>query len=214
MTSDTLVATPWANPALQDRSSRTEQRILEATEKLMALRQFHEISVSEIAREAKASVSSLYARFPSKESLLGAVYARHAAAQQRLFDEVLAPDRWADASLSEIIRGAFPQIVSGYRARQGLVRAFLEQASKDVRFRKTWDEVGDRLAASVAAIVMPRVHEISHPKPVQAMQLGLDMVFATLAYKIQMHQFDDPEMDQLAEELIQMQLRYLGASET
>lgn len=180
----------------------------------MALRPFHEISVSEISQEAKASVSSLYARFPSKESLLGAVYARHADAQQKMFDEVLAPDRWADASLSEIIRGSFPQIVDGYRARQGLVRAFLEQASKDVRFRETWDEVGDRLAASVAAIVMPRVHEVRHPNPEQAIQFGLDMVFATLVYKIQMHQFDDPKMDELSDELIRMQLRYLGVSET
>jgi len=65
--------TTYNRPPQQDRSSRTEQRILDATKRLMAERPFHEITVAEIAREADASVSSFYARFRSKEALLGTI---------------------------------------------------------------------------------------------------------------------------------------------
>ncbi len=214
MKTEILTHETWNRPAQQDRSSRTEQRILEASERLMDLRPFHEITIAEIAQEASASVSSLYARFPSKEALLGAVFHRFAAAQWQMFDEVLSLDRWADVPLSETLKHAFPLLVEGYRQRQGLVRAFLEEASRDVRFRETWDNIDEKIIQRVTEIVMQRIDDVSHPEPRRGVELSLEVVFATLAHRIQMHKIDDPDMDELVRMLIVIQLRYLGIDQT
>ena len=213
MKTDVLTSETWNRPAQQDRSSRTEQRILEAAERLMELRPFHEITIAEIAQEATASVSSLYARFPSKEALLGAVFDRFAAAQWQMFDEVLSLERWTDVPLSETLEHAFPLLVEGYRQRQGLVRAFLEEASRDVRFRETWDNIDDKIIERVTEIVMQRIDDVSHPEPRRGVELSLEVVFATLAHRIQMHKIDDTDMDELVRMLIVIQMRFLGIDE-
>lgn len=176
----------------------------------MALRPFHEIAVAEIAQEADASVSSIYARFPNKEALLGAIYERYSNTQRKMIDELLSPAQWQGVSLAQTLRATFPIIVAGYQARQGLLRAFLEQASRDIRFRQTWSIVGDHIIARVTELVMSRLDEVNHPEPERGIRLGLRMVFATLAHQMQMHEIDDPEMDVLTEELIIVMLRHMG----
>lgn len=213
MTSNKQVTSKWSRQAQQDRSRLTLERVIAATENLMALRPFHAISVAEIAQEAEASVSSIYARFPNKEALLGAVYERHACSQREMVDQLLARERWQGVPLGEILRETFPLIVAGYRARQGLMRAFLEQASKEVRFRETWAEVGDHIVLRVTELVLSRPMEVNHADPQRGVQFVLGMVFATLAQQIQMHQIDKPEMDELTDELILMMLRYMGIAE-
>lgn len=214
MSASPQAQTRWNRPAQQDRSSRTEQRILAATERLMADRPFQEISVAEIAREANASVSSFYARFRSKEALLGTLFERHAEGQKKLFDDVFAPDRWKDAALAEVIRTGVPLIVSGYRSRQILVRAFLAEASQDARLRQTWCIVGDYIVARVTEVVASRVEEVHHPDPAAGVRICLEMAFATLAHRIQMHQMDDPDTDRVVDAIIVMILRYMGITES
>jgi AcrR family transcriptional regulator len=203
----------WAHEGLQTRSRRTLERILDATERLMAARPFRDISVAEIAREANASLSSLYSRFTDKRTLLGAVYERHASSQRERMAQIFDSKRWKGVPLASILRQTFPLIVAGYRERQGLIRAFLEQASVDVRFRNTWSEMGEFIEARVLQLVMPRSFEINHPHPERGLQLGMRVAFATIAHRIQMHEIDGPQMDELTEELIRMMLRYLGIAD-
>ena len=203
----------WTRAAQQDRSRRTLEQILAAAERLMAKRPFHSISVAEIAKEAGASISSLYARFADKEALLGAIYESHARHQRELVDRLFCPQRWEGMPLAQIVRQSFPVMVAGYRARQGLIRAFMEQASQDVRFRDTWGEIGDYIAERITRLVLARREQVDHPAPTRGVRLGLQMVFATLAHQIQMHQFDRPQMDEMTDELVRMMLRYMGISE-
>jgi AcrR family transcriptional regulator len=57
-------------PPQQNRSRRTLDRLLEASESLLKRKRFEEISVAELAREPRSSVGSFYARFPGKDALL------------------------------------------------------------------------------------------------------------------------------------------------
>ena len=104
-------------------------------------------------------------------------------------------------------------IVEGYRAKQGLIRAFLEQASEDARFREAWSEVGDFILGRVSKVVLSRSFEIDHPNPKRGLQIVMGIAFATLAHQIQMHAIDKPQMDELTEELIRMMLRYMGIAD-
>jgi AcrR family transcriptional regulator len=69
----------------QDRSKRTLEAILEATEALLEERSFEEISIAEIIVKAGSSTGSFYARFSSKDALLPALYERyHAGLPERV----------------------------------------------------------------------------------------------------------------------------------
>ncbi len=84
-------------PPLQQRSVRTLDAIVEATEKLLEQREFAAIGVADIIEEAGVSTGSFYARLGSKDALLPLLYHRyHQFVSDRavkLVDEVkLAPD--------------------------------------------------------------------------------------------------------------------------
>jgi len=210
MLARTKPVTVWMNSPRQDRGQQTAERILTATEQLMAKRPFREISVAQIVRKAKASQSSFYARFSDKDALLGFIYERHNASQNEMIDELLALDRWRNVPLAKTIRETFPVIVESYRKSQGLVRAFLDLASSDERFRRTWAETGDYVVVRVKEIVLARPFEVEHPDPSNGIDYMLDFVFANIAYDILTHEIDAPKMDAKVEQLIQMMLRFMG----
>lgn len=210
MTVSDLADSKWTRGALQDRSRRTLQGILEAAERLMVARPFSELAVAEIAREARVSIGSFYARFSDKQALLGAVFERDIHNQRSLFDELLSPERWQGTALVRILRQTFPLILASYRQRQGLIRAYLEEAWIDVRFRETWAESGAFVVDRVTQLVLARRAEIDHPHPERAVRLGLEMVFATLVHRIRMREMDAPDIEELADELLRMMQRLLG----
>jgi len=66
----TWIYSKWVQPPAQNRSAQTFFRFLDAAEELLAKRHWHEVSVQEIVRKAKASVGSFYNRFNDKAALL------------------------------------------------------------------------------------------------------------------------------------------------
>lgn len=203
-------STVWMNSPRQDRGQQTAERIMTATEQLMAKRPFREISVAEIVRKAKASHSSFYARFPDKDALLGMIYERHNHAQNEMIDELLAVNRWRHTPLAKTIRETFPRIVESYRKRQGLIRAFLDLASSDERFRRTWAETGDYVVLRVKEVVLARSFEVEHPDPSSGVDYLLDFIFANIAYDILTHEIEGTKMEAKTEQLIQMMLKFMG----
>ena len=179
----------------------------------MADRPFREIPVAEIARAADASVSSFYARFRTKEALLGALFQQHTDAQRALFEEVFETDRWSGMSMADVIRIGVPMIVAGYRDRQVLVRAFLDEASRDSRLRETWAAVGDHITARVTEVFVAHTDEVNHPDIPRGVRLCLEIAFATVAHRIQMHEIDQSDMDEVVETMIAMTIGYMGISQ-
>jgi AcrR family transcriptional regulator len=60
----------WVQPPAQGRSERTFFRFLDAAEKLLLKRPWHQVSVQQIVKNADASVGSFYNRFTDKTALL------------------------------------------------------------------------------------------------------------------------------------------------
>jgi AcrR family transcriptional regulator len=61
---------PCIVPPQQARSQKTLARIVVAAHRMILREGYDDLSMSELAREAKIGLSSLYSRFPSKERLL------------------------------------------------------------------------------------------------------------------------------------------------
>jgi AcrR family transcriptional regulator len=203
----------WIVPASQSRSRDSLARILDATERLLEKRSFRDITVSEIARAAKTSPTAVYARFENKHALLGALFDRYAIAKRERVATFLDLDRLRDLPLSLTLRGVFPEIVAGYRQKQSLIRAFLDHASEDARFREAWAELGEFIMSRVATLVSARAFEVQHPEPERGLRHCMPMVFASLAHQIQFHGIDRPEMVEFTEALIQMVFRFMGIAD-
>src|SRR5262245_53720095 len=83
----------------QARSQKTLDRFLQATREILCEKEFAEITVAEIVQRAGSSCGAFYARFPSKEALLPALYD---ASSRSLPSEVTVwsnPATWGERSL-------------------------------------------------------------------------------------------------------------------
>jgi AcrR family transcriptional regulator len=199
----------WITPATQQRSQQTLERVLDATGKLLAQRAFREISVADIAKASRCSPPSIYARFENKPALLGALYERHTISQRQLYEQLFAIERWRDTGLGDILRLAFMQIVDSHRQEQGLIRAFLEEASENQSFRAAWAEQGDFLHQQVCQLVLSRPQEYRHPAPEDAIRMGLEAGFAVIAIRVLMRRIDRPHTNALTSELVSVMLKHL-----
>jgi AcrR family transcriptional regulator len=164
----------------QPRSERTQERLLRAAEKLILEKGLGDASVPEIARRAGSSIGGFYARFPDKDALLRAL-------EERFFDEMLVrvakladAGRWGRAPIADIALACANELVSVFRERRNLIAAFLHRATADptllaeaLRFRAT-------TAERIAALLMPRRDELTHPDPRLGIDLGVQFAFALM----------------------------------
>ncbi|HEX8640859.1 MAG TPA: helix-turn-helix domain-containing protein [Allosphingosinicella sp.] len=171
---------PALRQPVQDRSRRTLEALLEATEALLADRRFEEISVAEIVLKAGASTGSFYARFASKEALLPALYARyHAELPQRL-RRIAATVDLPRLSLAEACRRVVREFAATFEGRLNLMRAIVLYA------RTRTDELQPLMAERAAVhgqlidMFRPFHNAIRHPDPEAAIRAGLFLVGTTV----------------------------------
>jgi len=165
----------------QRRSRRTLERLLDAAEALLADRTFDELTVTDVVRLAGSSVGSFYARFPDKESLLGAVYERHQQRMIALVEDELSPDRWAGLSLATLVEQLVGRLVEFHRSHRGLLRALVlfGYAHPDWRYADTRERT--RLPVTqIADLMAARRAEVGHPDARAAALFGTLSVLATL----------------------------------
>jgi AcrR family transcriptional regulator len=98
---------------LERRKAQTRQRIAAAAFRLFGERGFDGVTVAEIADEADVAVSTVFAHFPSKESLV--------------FDE----DENIEAGLVAAVRGRDPGTTIVTAIREHLLHSFLRPLTPD-----------------------------------------------------------------------------------
>jgi AcrR family transcriptional regulator len=108
---------PAVNPAQQERSRRTELAIASAFSELLQEKLFADISVADIADRAGISVGGFYARFPSKDALLGLVELNILDEFNRTAATALDPARFEGQRLAAIAHAYAKLLVTNFRAR-------------------------------------------------------------------------------------------------
>ncbi len=169
----------------QERSRRTLERVLRATEELLKHKPFEEISVTEIVRAAKSSVGSFYARFGSKEGLLPLIYQRYDREVQRRVDRWFRRDDFSGLPLDELVRRFVHTTVRSFRRRVGRVRAvaLYVRSHPDIVTREM-QERRTEMHKRIARAFKHRYGEIRHRDPAKAVQMGMFFVGAVCRDKI------------------------------
>lgn len=215
---DVKVELRWVRTPRQDRSWKTLERILDATEALLIARGLDSVSVAEIARRADSSVGAIYARFRDKNGLLHCLHERFCEEAMATANAALDPVCWEKASAREILSALIAFLIEIYQGRGGLFRAFLLCGCTDPHFQQRARGLREHFLAKLKALLLARQPEMGHPDPALAITFGMEMVMGMLRNRFVLGE-GLPEDGQkprtgLAEELIRAYGAYLGLSAT
>jgi AcrR family transcriptional regulator len=206
----------WIRPPRQVRSQETLDRILDAAEALVAEKGFEDTPVAEVVRRAESSVGAFYARFHDKEGLLHALYERYYDEAVATADAALDPGRWRGAGVPELIEAVIPFLVSIFRERRGLMRAFVVRNHTHPDFQARQQRLSHHVIARLSTLLLERRSELSHPDPELATRFGLMVVFSALETLILFGETRSSLLtlsdEHLAAELARSTLAYLGAA--
>jgi AcrR family transcriptional regulator len=168
-----------ARPTHQDRSARTQERILAAMEVLLAQGDAGEITMERLAERAHVSVGAIYKRFRGKESLLPLVLERVHDQQFLRLQGFLARDDWAQVGLADRILALLEVFTQSQEQRRTLIRTLVIghwQSADPAHMEARSAE----LLGAVHAWLSECSDEITHPEPSLALSLGLFTTLQTL----------------------------------
>jgi len=202
----------WVRPPQQARSHLTLGRILDAAEASLREKRWEDASVAEIARRAGSSVGAFYSRFRDKDALLSALHERFVEEAIATADRAMNEERWATASICEIVRELVAFQVRLQDQHAGLWRAIALRATESPEFQARGLRMSKHIDELFARLVVARRHEILHPIPLVAAAFAsrlisgvmLQRLFFPLAAGV-----DSPGVS-LVEELSHAALAYLG----
>lgn len=204
-------------PAKQLRSSQTQDRIVNACKDLLREREFEEITVADIVQRARSSLGAFYARFPSKEALLPALYDDYSRSLPTETTVWSDPSTWGERSLRTRIGNLVRFVIQDYRATRPIMRPlalYARQHAQDISDERR-QASSDKHRAACSYLLECR-EEITHPDPERAVDLiayfipaiGRDKILFGDAPHAKSVEVDDSTLE---EELIRMAISYLLA---
>lgn len=201
------------HPPRQDRSRRTLDRFLSATERLLREKDFREISVDEIVERADSSKGAFYARFDRKEALLDVLRSERFGAVLDEWTAFLSPERWAERPLGEFLAALVGRLVRIYARRGPLMREFMLRARRDPEIRERALVLNRHVLEGVDEVVRGHPASVDHPDPGRAVELGVVMVGAAARDRLLFGGSStdgvDVDPNELTEELTRALVRYL-----
>jgi AcrR family transcriptional regulator len=200
----------------QERSRRTQERLLRAAEAVFAKRGIGRATVGEICAHAGVAVGTFYGRFRDKDALLRAYYERFFQRGVEAVAADFSSERWKGRPASEIVAAWVAWRVERYDRRRRLLRALLlwVRAHPSPEFRRQATRARPGIGGAFMRLLLERRAELRHPDPEQAARFVLVLVESTTldALLFAGHRGPDLLFDakELQTELTRAALAYLG----
>ena len=112
----------------QALAGAVEERILDAAKQVFLERGFEGASIDEIAEVARAGKPTIYARFPGKEGLFGAVMARKVREHTSFFESIEPTGATVEERLASIATAILHKVLAAETV--GLCRASVAEARR------------------------------------------------------------------------------------
>ena len=161
----------------QERSRATRDRILGALALLLEHKRFDAITTAELTRAARCSMSSLYARFPTKDALLAAFHNRFFENSVHQVGAALAAIEEARLPLEERVRHLLSFFVRSYREHRGLLRSLVLHDRKATSAFATRTRAYKHMVMERAlAVILKGERRAARPKVVRAFGFTLWLV--------------------------------------
>lgn len=174
----------WAREAQQDRSKQTQAALLDAVETELKVSTVEALSVGDIAKRAGVSVGSVYFHFNNKQALINALVDRFVNELIATIDDATDPERWADASLLEVLRGFAEYSLVQMRKAEGVARARLQLALENPEIAAQEEKGSMYMVDRVFDLLWARRDEIGRPNPVEGINYVIDQTFAMVTLRV------------------------------
>ena len=165
----------------QERSRRTQERLLQATERLMTRLGTADFSVPDVSREAGMSIGGIYRRFKDKEALLLAVQERLYESMSADYAAVEAEARRDGDTLQRLVDILVAGLANLLRRHAPMIKAIMEATwtSADIAAGgvRSFQAHSQRFKSQL--LVQRRA--ITHPNPELAAEFCFISVFELLA---------------------------------
>ena len=168
-----MIMNQLVQPAKQDRSRDTQDRILRATKELLENELFESISIRRIIERADTSIGSFYARFRDKDALLPVLYAEYEEQLERHLRR-LRESTAKVKSLEQLVELIVQHFIDIRGEIPNLSRALYEYVMRSPDSAEALSigaERGRQYAFVIDAILKFR-NKITHPNPRRAAELG------------------------------------------
>lgn len=162
----------FLQPAKQDRSRETQNRILRATERLLKTELFESISIRRIVEEAETSIGSFYARFSDKNALLPVLYQQYEDQLAVQVSDLETALENAD-SLEEVSRHAAAHFVNSWGKTPNLSRALYEYVTCSREAASATGLLRRNQYSFLINAILRFGDQIQHVDPDRAAELGL-----------------------------------------
>jgi AcrR family transcriptional regulator len=201
-------ASPVRAPPRQTRSARTQDRILQAAEALLA--RGEPFTMDDLAERAHVSIGAIYKRLQGKTSLLPLVMERVQRQQSQRVQELLDDPRWREAGLASRITALLQGFAQTQVTRRHLIRALVIGHAHAPDGGAT-EARSAQLQGAILAWLLQCRDEIVHPQPALALSLGMFAAMQALQTAILFDRLPPAlGVDTLVAEIARMYQRYLG----
>jgi AcrR family transcriptional regulator len=189
-----------------------------ATRKLLLSKQFDDVAIRDIVREAGTSIGAFYNRFSDKRALLEYLDVQQTAAALTLWTAFFDRPRWRSAPPAGNDRAFVAAAVRAHRQNAGLLRAvhFRLRSQDDADFRARARRIDQLIRRRLTEHLLARRGELAHPAPERAIPFALLVTAAAIREAIL---FEDLRLNPgelgdelLIEELARTFCAYIGCS--
>ena len=190
----------------QRRSIELCETLIEATARVLRDEGYEAANTNRIADVAGVSVGSLYQYFPGKEALLYALLQRQEHRQLDLLTERLAPA--LNGNLEALVRSAVQALVDFYREDPELARVLAEQRRHLVGSRSL--PGSERAFSELIQTALQTQSAQVRPLDVEVASFVIQRTVDALTLEAAVRRPDFLKDGRLAEEIVQLLVRYIG----
>jgi AcrR family transcriptional regulator len=174
---------PLIRPPQQRRSQESLERVLQAGFELLQERGFEGFTLQEVSQRANVSIGSIYARVPSREALIQAVYER----AMLWTDEQAGPLEQAahrPGTTREQIEATVIEMGTQVIAHGDVLRVFMRQAPLEPWIMERAAVKSQATAEVFTEAILEHRDEIRHSDPELAVDVAWRLVYNTTARRI------------------------------
>lgn len=176
-------AKPLIRPPLQRRSRQSLERVLEAGLEVLQEEGFEGFTLQEVSRRAGVSIGSIYARVPSREALIMAIYDRAMdwSEEQGWLQRNAARQ---DLTPRERIEGIVADLANTTLDHGEVLRVFMRQAPMNPEIWQRGARISQATAKLFERAILEHRQDLGHPDPELAVDVAFRMVYCTTARRI------------------------------
>jgi AcrR family transcriptional regulator len=179
-----VAAQPLIRPPLQRRSQESLERVLQAGAELLLDVGYEGFTLQEVSKRAGVSIGSIYARAPSKEALILAIYDREMARVSAANEKLRETAQLEGLKGRELIVALVDLMARSTLAHRDILRVFMYRAMVDPEIFARGSERSTMLSRAFEEALLEHKDEFSHPNPELAIDVAFRFVYNTLVRRV------------------------------